>query len=472
MTEILRSSKALTVSPLKASQPLGASIAMLGMDRCVPLFHGAQGCTAFAKVFLVRHYREPIPLQTTAMDQISAVMGADDSLLEALVTICSRSRPDIIPIITTGLSETEGADVARVVREFRQRHPEYQAVAVVPVSTADYVGCAETGFAVAVQAVIEHLVPASRCSGSRPRQVNLLPGMAMTAGDVEAMRDMVEAFGLEALILPDVSGSLDGHLGPERLSATTTGGLPVADLPRLGESAMTLVIGASMNSAADLLHERTGVPDLRFDSLMGMGAMDRFLLALARISGRPVPARYRREREHLQDAMLDTHFMLGFSRLAIAADGDLLHGFTELVTEMGAEVVAALAPIRSPVLERIQTPCVRVGDLQDLEQCAREAGAQCLLCNTHGLESARRLGIPLMRIGFPQYDRVGGFQRCWTGYAGARHALFDLANLLLESRPHGVSPYRSIYAPEDRDKPAEVRHGVHASTAGGQAPLH
>lgn len=72
--EIRKRNKALSVSPLKASQTIGAALAFLGFHRAIPMLHGAQGCTAFGKVFFVRHFREPIPLQTTAMDQISAVM--------------------------------------------------------------------------------------------------------------------------------------------------------------------------------------------------------------------------------------------------------------------------------------------------------------------------------------------------------------------------------------------------------------
>ena len=57
----------------------------------MPLLHGSQGCTAFAKVFFVRHFREPVPLQTTAMDQVSSVMGADENVVEALRTIATSS---------------------------------------------------------------------------------------------------------------------------------------------------------------------------------------------------------------------------------------------------------------------------------------------------------------------------------------------------------------------------------------------
>ena len=92
----------------------------------------------------MRHFREPIPWQTTAMDQVSTIMGADENIIEALRTLAEKSKPDIIGLVTTGLSETQGTDIRRAVREFRAAHPEFAHVAVVPVNTPDYVGCLES----------------------------------------------------------------------------------------------------------------------------------------------------------------------------------------------------------------------------------------------------------------------------------------------------------------------------------------
>ncbi|HMW50212.1 MAG TPA: nitrogenase component 1, partial [Cellvibrionaceae bacterium] len=101
MTEIIKRKKALSVSPLKTSQTSGGALAFLGVARSVPLMHGSQGCTAFAKVFFVRHFREPVPLQTTAMDQVSSVMGADDNIVEALKVICEKNNPALVGLVTT-----------------------------------------------------------------------------------------------------------------------------------------------------------------------------------------------------------------------------------------------------------------------------------------------------------------------------------------------------------------------------------
>ncbi|QID19472.1 nitrogenase iron-molybdenum cofactor biosynthesis protein NifN [Nitrogeniibacter mangrovi] len=444
MAEILHSKKALAVNPLKVSQPVGASLAFLGLARAVPLMHGSQGCTAFGKVFFVRHFREPIPLQTTAMDQVSTILGADDNVVEALRTLCEKSRPDVIGLVTTGLSETQGTDIQRSVREFRARHPEYAPVSVVPVNTPDYVGCFESGFALAVEAIIDTLVPETQLAGRRPRQVNVLASAMLTPGDIEAIREWIEAFGLRAVVLPDVGDSLDGHLTEQAHSPLTLGGTPRAEIGVMGESAATLVIGPSLYKAADALKARTGVPDWRFDQLMGLDACDAFTQALAQIAGRPVPERIDRHRAQLQDAMVDAHFMLGFVRVGLAADPDLVGQMAHFLTGMGAQIVSAVSPAKGPALTTLPIDQVTVGDLEDLEKACHSGGAQLLIANSHAAESARRLGLPLLRAGFPQYDLVGGYARTWVGYRGSRQALFDLANLVLGAH-HEIEPYRSIY---------------------------
>ena len=105
MAEIIKRNKALSVSPLKASQTVGAALAFLGFSRSIPMLHGSQGCSAFGKIFFVRHFREPIPLQTTAMDQVSTIMCSEESIIEGLKNICEKmDRPDLIGIPTTGLT--------------------------------------------------------------------------------------------------------------------------------------------------------------------------------------------------------------------------------------------------------------------------------------------------------------------------------------------------------------------------------
>ena len=268
----------------------------------------------------------------------------------------------------------------------------------------------ETGFAAATRAILDTLVPdaaqAGTVPGRRPRQVNVLAG---------------------------------SHLTDTDFSPLTIGGTPLNELETLGDAHATLVIGASMNAAADLLRERTGVEDYRFDHLMGLEATDALIHALQQLSGVDVPDKLVRQRAQLQDAMLDTHFMLGLSRIAIAAHADLLNGFSQLLSGMGAATVAAVAPANAPVLQRVAAEQLKIGDLEDLRLLAVEHRAELLIGNSHAADSAAQLGIPLLRAGFPQYDLLGGYQ-------GTRQTLFELANLLLSLERGETHPYRSVYA--------------------------
>lgn len=444
---IVKRNKALAVSPLKASSTLGATLAFLGMDRCLPMLHGSQGCTAFGKIFFIQHFREPMPMQTTALDQVSTIMGSDDAVVEGLATIAGKHAPDLIGLPTTGLTETQGADIERAVAMFRAKHPEYDRIAVVPVNTPDYAGSLESGFNAALKAMIERLVPKASVAATRPgrrrRQVNVLAGAHLTVGDLEHIKDLLERFRLRPVLLPDLSDSLDGHLADTDYSALTIGGTRLEELAHLGDAVATLVIGKSLDGAADALAARTGVPDHRFPHLMGMEAMDAFITTLAEISAEPVPERITRQRSQLQDAMLDAHFSLGQARFAVAADGDLLAALTQLLAAMGAQTVAAVAPTNGPTLKQVAAASVKIGDLEDLEQLARANGAEVLITNSHGVHTAERLGIPLLRAGFPQFDILGGYQRQWIGYTGTRATLFELANIVLGLHKGEIHAYRS-----------------------------
>ena len=449
MAEILKRQKALSVSPLKASQPIGAALATLGFNRAMPMLHGSQGCTAFAKVFFVRHFREPIPLQTTAMDQASSVMGADENAVEGLRAIAEKSRPALITLLTTGLSEVQGADIHRNVREFREQYPEFNDVAVVAVNTPDFTGSVETGYAAALTEIIRTLVPAAKDGqtqvGRRKKQLNVLASYMLTPGDLEALTELFEQFDLRPVFIPNLADSLDGCITEDDFSPVTIGGTALSELATLGDAKATVVIGASLANAGKLLAEKTGVPSYHFNHLYGLTANDALIHTLAQITGQAVPERIERQRAQLQDAMLDTHFMLGQKRIAIAADSDLLIAFSDLLQEMGAEVAAAVTSCMTASLNHLQIAKIKIGDLEDMEIIGKAEKVQLVIGNSHAVDSANRLHVPILRAGFPLYDIIGGYQKTWIGYRGSRQTLFDLANLVINEAHEQIPVYHSIY---------------------------
>jgi nitrogenase molybdenum-iron protein NifN len=434
MTRAHATVKPAAVNPLKMSQPLGASYAFLGMNRCMPVMHGSQGCTSFGLVLLVRHFREAIPLQTTAMNEASTIMGGMDNIEKAILNIRSRAKPDLIAICSTGLTETKGDDVHAYLQLIGQKHPELGDTALVYVSTPDYVGAFQDGWANATSALIDALVPAPASQPARrAAQVNILPGCHLSAADIDELREIVASFGLEPLVLPDISGSLDGHMN-EDFSPTTTGGTTLEQARRMAESSATLAVGEQMRPCAQRLQERSGVPFEVFDRLTGLEPNDRLLAWLARLSGVPVPAKWRRQRSQLQDALLDAHFSLGGKRVAIGAEPDLLWAMASLLAEAGCRIECAVTTTESPLLERLPAGRVRIGDLEDLEDAA--GGCDLLVTHSHGRQAAARLHLPLYRCGLPIFDRLGAAHRLAVGYRGTREILFEVGNLMIERQEH------------------------------------
>ncbi|KPQ34324.1 MAG: nitrogenase MoFe cofactor biosynthesis protein NifE [Phormidesmis priestleyi Ana] len=452
-TKVLARRKAVAVNPLKQSQPLGAAIAYLGIKGMMPLLHGSQGCTAFAKVMLVRHFREAIPLSTTAMTEVSTILGGEENIETAIVTLLKNSNPEIIGLCTTGLTETRGDDMPRILKELRERNPKLATLSIACAATPDFKGALQDGYAAAVEAIVRDIPGSGDIDPSRlepswqagssgdpfysyataglPSQVTVLAGSFLAPGDVQTIKEMVKAFGLNPVVLPDLSSSLDGHLSDNSYSGNTTGGTPVSQIKTLSASAFTLAVGHSMRLAAEILQQRFGTEFKLFDDLTGLDAVDSFLQTLCDISSRPVPDKFRQQRRQLQDAILDSHFFFGNKRVALALEPDLLHNVAWWLTTTGAKIHAAVTTTKSKLLKDLPIDTVTIGDLEDFEELAR--GADLLIASSSAKPISQRLGIPLYRMGFPVFDRLGNGHRCSVGYEGSIQLLFDIGNIFMEA---------------------------------------
>ncbi|MDF1484097.1 nitrogenase iron-molybdenum cofactor biosynthesis protein NifN [Ramlibacter sp. H39-3-26] len=459
MASVVESRKACTVNPLKMSQPLGASFAFMGLDACMPVMHGSQGCTSFGLVLLVRHFKEAIPLQTTAMNEVTTILGGYENIEGALMNIHKRNAPKIIAICSTGLTETKGDDVQGYLVAVRKRKPELADTEIVYVSTPDYVGAFEDGYKHAVTGIVNALV---KPLPVRQDQVTLLPGSHLSPGDIDELREIVESFGLAAIVLPDISGSLDGHIAPD-WRGTTLGGTTVEQIRAAGASAFTIGVGEQTREGAMALQAIAGTPFEVFERLTGLEVNDRLLQRLAQLSGRPVPAKYRRQRSQLLDAMLDGHFYTGGIKVAIGAEPDLLLAVGSLLHEMGAELRVCVSTTQSPAHALLPAEQVVIGDLEDMERAAAAAGCDLLVTHSHGRQMAERLNKPLLRVGFPVFDRIGNAHRRCVGYRGTMNLIFEVANMLIEQIPH--------HHPGDWPLTPEAQRAVAAAPAAAAAAI-
>jgi len=79
---------------------------------------------------------------------------------------------------------------------------------------------------------------------------------------------------------------------------------------------------------------------------------------------------------------------------------------------------------------------VILGDLEDLEIGAAAANCDLLITHSHGRQAAEKLNKPLLRIGFPVFDRIGNAHRRMVGYRGTMDFIFEIANLMMEQIVH------------------------------------
>lgn len=431
MAKVVAGKKACSVNPLKMSQPIGGALAFMGLRGAMPLLHGSQGCTSFGLVLFVRHFKEAIPLQTTAMSEVATVLGGLENVEQAILNIYSRAKPELIGICSTGVTETKGDDVEGYIKLIREKYPDLARFPLVYVSTPDFKDAFQDGWEKTVARIVEVLVEApvnpARRDASR---VNVLPGCHLTPGDIDELRTIIEDFGLEPSFLPDLGGPLDGHI-PDEFTPTTIGGIGVEEVANMGYAGWTIAIGEQMRSAAVALEKKTGVPYKLFERLCGLSPNDEFMMFLSAVSGRPVPQKYRRQRGQLVDAMLDGHFHIGGRKVAIGAEPDLLFDVSSLLHDMGAKIAAAVTTTESPILEKTATDEVLLGDLEDLETLARDRDCDLLVTHSHGRQAAARLKIPFFRVGLPMFDRLGAGHLLSVGYRGTRDLIFAISNLII-----------------------------------------
>ena len=418
----------ILINPLKHSPALGAAIAMQGIHSALPVIHGAQGCGFLGKVLLTKHFREPIALASTKLFTEDVVMGSDGALIKVVESFVEKNHPEVVAVLSSGLSAVKGDDVDGLIKQIRSR--KGSKTALLHVSTPDYEGGLETGYAKAVEAVIEAAADAIFILDTAARiekQVNIVAGLHLTPADFTELRDIVESFGMTPVILPDLA-ALDGSR--QDFSALATGGTTFAEIQSMRLSGFTLAIGASMFRAAELLHDRFGIEFKVFEGISGLKDVDELLETLAALSGKPIPAKYERQRRILTDGLRDAHVYLSGKKACLALEPGLAAQTSRWLYETGVDVELAVIPVpestKNSRADRIRAKNVFTGDLFSVE-----GEFDVLIAGSHGEDTAKRLGVPLYQTGFPAYKRLGATSQVTIGYRGTLASVYELANLLM-----------------------------------------
>jgi nitrogenase molybdenum-iron protein beta chain len=427
----------LTINPAKTCQPIGAMYAALGIHGCLPHSHGSQGCCAYHRSALTRHYKEPVSAATSSFTEGASVFGGGANLVSAIENIFTVYEPDVIAVHTTCLSETIGDDLPQMTDKAKKSGKVPEGKHVIYANTPSYVGSHVTGFSNMVKGMAKGFAVNT---GRKNGRVNIIPGW-VEPSDMEEVRRMATLMGLDIILFPDTSGVLNGALTGE-YKMFPDGGTPVADLVAAGDAIGTLALGEWCSAdAARWLDTQCKVPCSVLDMPFGLKATDRFIDTLRMVGGVSVPDTIAFERGQLVDLISDMHQYFYGKKVALVGDPDQVIALTEFLVSIDMKPMHIITGTPGNKFEKrideitagagYKANVKAGGDMFLLHQWIKNEPVDLIIGNTYCKYIARDEDIPLLRFGFPILDRVGHQYFPTVGYKGGLHMLTRILDLLL-----------------------------------------
>jgi len=434
-----------TTNACKLCTPMGAALAFRGIEGCIPYLHGSQGCATYMRRYIISHFREPMDIASSSLDEKAAIHGGGPNLKKGLLNVMRKYGPQVVGVATTCLTETIGDDVQRIVKEFEEEFADLQLPEIVTVSTPSYTGTHVDGWHGALRGIVTTLARET----SPHDGVTLLPGL-LSPADHRYLGELGTRMGLDLTVLPDFSQVLDGGTWEEYVPLPP-GGTRLEDIRALPGGRAIVECGVPHPlSPALAVEERWGTPARFCPPPIGLRGTDELLKILQDLGGQ-VHQRDLLARGRLLDAMVDGHKYVFGKRVVVYGEEDLVVGMVGFLAEIGLHPVLVATGGAAPQLSQkvaqlvdglCPMPVVRCGaDFQDIEEEAAALQPDLLVGHSKGYKLARSLGIAMVRVGFPIHDRFGGGRILHVGYDGAL-ALYDgVVNAILataqESSPVG-----------------------------------
>lgn len=431
------SKKFAVINPCKMCQPMGAVQAILGVKGAMPLIHGSQGCSTYMRFQLCRHFREPINVSSTSMSEGTVVYGGEGNLLKALNTIWKEYDPELIGVTSSCLTETIGDDIHRIIKKFKNSHPDEDVPPIIPISTPSYSGSHVDGYDKAVKSLVENLARLKENNG----KINIIPGIVSPA-DIMEIKDVLNELNIESIFLTDTSESLNAPLTDD-VSFLPDEGTKVKEIRDSANSIATISISKHANSAATFLEKKCGVKSISGSLPVGIRNTDEFINYITTIKDVEVPESIERDRGKMIDAIVDAHPYNYEREVAIYGDPDVVTGMSRFICELGmipsvvctgAQSSRFVEEMEKIAKENNVSPVILAGsDLYDLHQQVKGLDIELLIGNSYGARIAEAEEIPLLRMGFPVYDRLGAQRISILGFKAGIRMVDTITNTMIEN---------------------------------------
>jgi nitrogenase molybdenum-iron protein beta chain len=444
--------EALTINPAKACQPLGAVLCALGFEKTLPYVHGSQGCVAYFRTYFNRHFKEPIACVSDSMTEDAAVFGGQKNMFDGLENAKALYKPDMIAVSTTCMAEVIGDDLNAFITNTKKAGHIPTEYPVPYAHTPSFVGSHVTGWDNMFEGIMRYFTlnyMEGKKVGSNGK-INIVPGFETYLGNFRVIKRMLKEMDVSYSFLSDPDEVLDTPSdGTYRMYAGGTTQDEVKDAPN---ALTTLLLQPLQLDKTRKFVEGTWnheIPKLNIP--MGVDWTDEFLMKVSEVSGKPIPESLAKERGRLLDMMADSHAWLHGKKFALYGDPDFVMGLTKLLFELGAEPTHILSHNGSKKWAKSMEKLVASSpygvnskiypgnDLWHLRSLLFTDKPDFLIGNSYGkylqrdtLEKGKEFEVPLIRLGFPIFDRHHLHRQTTLGYEGAMQIVTTLTNAVLE----------------------------------------
>jgi nitrogenase molybdenum-iron protein beta chain len=420
--------EALTVNPAKACQPLGSVLCALGFEKTMPYVHGSQGCVAYFRTYFNRHFKEPISCVSDSMTEDAAVFGGQKNMKDGLQNCRETYKPDMIAVSTTCMAEVIGDDLNAFINNSKNEGFVPNEYPVPFAHTPSFVGSHVTGWdnmfeGIARYFTLNHME--DKVVGSN-HKINIVPGFETYLGNFRVIKRMLKEMDVGYSFLSDPEEVLDTPAdGQFRMYAGGTTQDEIKDAPNAYTTFLLQpwhLEKTRKSVEATWKHE---VPKLNIP--MGLDWTDEFLMKVSEVTGQPVAASLTKERGRLVDMMVKFILELG---------AEPTHILCHNANKRWKKAVEALLET-SPYGKNCT---VHIGkDLWHLRSLVFTDKPDFMIGNSYGkfiqrdtLHKGKEFEVPLVRLGFPIFDRHHLHRQTTMGYEGAMQMLTTLVNAVLE----------------------------------------
>jgi nitrogenase molybdenum-iron protein beta chain len=433
--------ESLSVNPAKACQPLGAVFCAAGFEKTMSFVHGSQGCVAYYRSHLARHFKEPSSAVSSSMTEDAAVFGGLNNMVDGLQNTYKLYDPKMIAVSTTCMAEVIGDDLHAFITTAKTKGSVPQDFDVPFAHTPAFVGSHVTGYDNMLKGILEHFWK------DKPRtaeeRINIIPGFdGFAVGNNRELKRMLDLMGVKYTILSDVADQFDTPSDGEY--RMYDGGTTLEDAKAALHAKATLSMQEYCTTKTLDYASGLGQSVTSLHYPMGVGGTDEFLMKVAELTGKPVPAELETERGRLLDAMADSQAWLHGKTYAIYGDPDFVYGMARFILETGGEPKHCLATNGSKQwLEQMQAlfdsspfgkDCKAWAgkDLWHMRSLLATEPVNFLIGNSYGKYLERDVGTPLIRLMFPIFDRHHHHRFPVWGYQGALRVLVTLLDKIFD----------------------------------------